>query len=91
MRIKEKVKVEIDGEGILIKDLKEGFYEVKIVEKKVKVYKKKDKKDNIAIITREDLKTVKKAVKTYLRRSLVDFIEKEIEKFFIRFLVSDYR
>ncbi len=80
MRIKEKVKVEIDGEGILIKDIKEGFCEVKIIEKKVKLYKKKDKKDNMVIITTEDLKTVKKAVKTYLRRSLCENMHRDLKQ-----------
>ncbi len=71
MRIKEKVKVEIEGEEILIKDIKEGFYKVKIVEKKVKLYKKKDKKDNIVIITTEDLKTVKKSSKNIFKKEFM--------------------
>ncbi len=91
MRIKEKVKVEIDGEEILIKDLKEGFYEVKIGEKKVKLYKKKDIKDNMVIITTEDLKTVKKAVKTYLRRSLCENMHRDLkQRIDILFLNKNY-
>ncbi len=80
MRIKEKAKVEIDGKEILIKNLKEGFYEVKIDEVQIKLYKKKDKKDNMVIITTEDLKTVKKAVKTYLRRSLCENMQRDLKQ-----------
>ena len=91
MRIKEKVKVEIDGKEILIKNLKEGFYEVKIDGKQIKLYKKKDKKDNMVIITTEDLKTVKKAVKTYLRRSLCENMHRDLkQRIDILFLNKNY-
>jgi len=91
MRIRERVKIKINGEELLIKDLKEGKYEIEIEGEKCFLYKKEDKKDNLVIISNKDIGKLKNAMRIYKRRSLCENMHRDLKsKLDLLFLNKKY-
>jgi len=91
MRIREGVKIKINGKELLIKDLREGKYEIEIEGEKCFLYKKEDKKDNLVIISNKDIGELKNAMKIYKRRSLCENMHRDLKsKLDLLFLNKKY-
>jgi len=91
MRIKENIRIKIENEEKLIKDLNDGEHKIEIDGVICYLYKKEDNKGNIVIISSKKFKNLKRALKMYKRRALCENMHRDLKsKLNLLFLNKKY-